>query len=494
MARSVESLTSVEELLSSEEAIALPAPPLETKAALFEALGLAQSQPLSIEDAKPVLEKVRQDTSIFSRIRTAFNPFKPAIEIYSQFEISSAFNNDPFPSNLLIDLPVSATSTIFPIGSDAFINGRGANSGFNVDLERGRVRGLGSSSPFRSFKLAPGFRDVAGTNSNDVIKGSNGSNTLYGFDGNDTILGTKGNDQISGGNGLDTLNYRTLNTSVSIGQFGKITKGNGAGVDSLVGTGLFGITPTVEKIVGNRQQINSVDVSGAPNDVEINLQRGFINIDGITGGGRKGDFDISNFTNATGGFGDDILTGNGRDNVIKTTGPAFSIFPDFPFSSDPSTIIDRPIIATRLPDNDVVNGKNGNDTIVGGGGLDTLLGGGGSDTFVLGNTSTYFYRDDRRIQTQDDISLDFIDISSEGDLSIIPGAGVSSGFATLGDFQTGVDSIVLQGDISKYVLLGNTDRKQFILRDVDGSGGISGADDLIAVVDKGFATSDLSFV
>jgi Ca2+-binding RTX toxin-like protein len=127
-------------------------------------------------------------------------------------------------------------------------------------------------------------------------------------------------------------------------------------------------------------------------------------------------------------------------------------------------------------DNDLVYGGKGNDTVYGDLGndyissdlgddvlaevsasnpnpgldeIDTLIGGGGSDTFALGAVSSVFYQ--------------------------------GSGFATIGDFEAGIDRIQLSGNLSDYSISGN-------------SLFLSSSNDLIATIQGGFNSSSLIFV
>lgn len=136
-------------------------------------------------------------------------------------------------------------------------------------------------------------------------------------------------------------------------------------------------------------------------------------------------------------------------------------------------------------DNDIVYGGKGNDTVYGGKGndtvygdlgndyvssdlgddvlagvstsnpnpgldeIDTLIGGGGSDIFVLGAVSSVFYQ--------------------------------GAGFATIGDFEAGIDRIQLSGNLSNYSISGN-------------SLFLSSSNDLIATIQGSFNPDSFIFV
>ena len=410
-------------------------------AAVFRALEITPGQQLSSDQFSTVLQKaskVEQSSLSATSLSLAYDPFSPELELYFGSPDTSSQTNDPFPNLLLATAPFTPT-TVPALGKDSFVNGRGSKVGFNVDLQRNQV-----STPTRKATLLPGYNSVAGTEVRDIIKGNNNDNILFGFGGNDVIRGSGGSDVISGGAGYDTVSYQGSGTAITLNQFGKISKSTG-GTDSLRGEASAPLTATVERIIGDRKQTNSINVVGAPSAIEANLEAGFLNIDSVNGGGRKGDFDIFNFNNVFGGRGDDVIKGDQKNNVLSTGG----------------------IGAIAAPDNDSIDGGLGKDLIIGGSGLDTLLGGGGADTFRLGDRSGYFYRDSSFLGTEQ--------------------------FATLSDFQTGVDKISLQGTAADYVFLGSGNNNTLILRDVDKSGGFSLRDDLVANVSTGFAASDVSF-
>lgn len=436
----------------------------DSNAAVFDALEIQPGQELSADAfeslvqtatgfsaPQPVLAPVQKSakagtaqtsaasaSSLLSfNFTVAYDPFAPELELYLGSYDSVPFpDNDPFPTFLL----ATAAWPFNPVpsfGTDSFINGRGSNVGFKVDLQGNQV-----SIPGSTKNLLPGYNNVAGTNATDKIRGNSGDNILFGFDGDDVFLGSGGSDKIGGGNGYDTIDYTGSGAAVTIGQFGLITKSTG-GVDALQGDAFNPLTATVEQIIGDQNQTNDINVAGAPSDIEVDLAVGFLNIASVTGGGNNGDFDIKNFVNVTGGFGNDTIIGNNKANKLVTGA----------VSSDP------------VSDNDQVDAAAGNDVIVGGSGLDLLLGGTGADDFILGSGSQVYYKDNSFL-------------------------GVSE-YASLNDFQSGVDTIDLAGPASDYVFLGFGGVNTLILHDVDSSGNLSFSDDLIAYVPTGFNGGDI---
>jgi serralysin len=140
---------------------------------------------------------------------------------------------------------------------------------------------------------------ISGGDGNDILSGDSGNDTISGGNGNDVIDGGAGNDKLDGGNGIDTLSYASDTAGVTVDLSKKDVKSDASGHDK-----------------------------------------------------------ISGFENATGGSGNDTLTGSKTDNVLI--------------------------------------GGGGNDTINGSGGIDTLTGGAGNDQFhfaklnEVGDTITDF--------------------------------------------------------------------------------------------------------
>ncbi|MBF2050946.1 MAG: hypothetical protein IGS54_26900 [Elainella sp. C42_A2020_010] len=48
------------------------------------------------------------------------------------------------------------------------------------------------------------------------MTGSAVSDEIFGLDGNDAVRATSGNDYIDGSNGFDTVDYTTLNRSITL--------------------------------------------------------------------------------------------------------------------------------------------------------------------------------------------------------------------------------------------------------------------------------------
>ncbi|MDK1493742.1 calcium-binding protein, partial [Sinorhizobium sp. 7-81] len=213
-----------------------------------------------------------------------------------------------------------------------------------------------------------------------VITGTSGNNTLIGTDQDDTILGAAGDDLIQGlggadvidgGSGVDTADYREKTAGITVTL-------NGIN-DAVVTVG--GVAEDILRKIENVYGGSGADtITG---DAQNNLIRGGGGSDVLDGGAGNDTVDyadkttsvvitlggatpttvfvnglaedtISNFENAYGGSGDDILTGSSQNNVLR--GEAGS---------------------------DTLNGGGGDDSLFGGAGNDTADGGAGVDTFDL---------------------------------------------------------------------------------------------------------------
>ncbi len=155
----------------------------------------------------------------------------------------------------------------------------------------------------------------------NILPGVLVATTINGEDGNDSITGGGGNDIINGGNGIDTL------------------KG-GSGDDTLdYNTFSVGVT------------IDLTAFTAGPN-------------------GAMDSVPLSDFENAIGGAGNDILTGDNEANLLDGRGGSDTIDGD----SDGNTL------SPGMPGEDSILGGSGNDSIFGDGANDTVDGQAGNDT------------------------------------------------------------------------------------------------------------------
>jgi len=230
---------------------------------------------------------------------------------------------------------------------------------------------------------------LTGGDGDDTLAGGDGNDTLAGGDGNDAITGGDGNDTLTGGlgddtfdegdaeNGADTMtggagddmvdySARTTDTIVdltNVAHSGEDTDADGAADEegdhivatagsetenALTGSGddiLIGSDATDNVLSGGAgvdemdggDGVDTVDYSSDTVGVVVNLSTQV-----ASGGDAEGDT-IAGFENATGGAGNDSLTGTNDDNVL--IGGA---------------------------GDDTFVGRNGDDSIDGGAGVDTM--------------------------------------------------------------------------------------------------------------------------
>jgi Ca2+-binding RTX toxin-like protein len=238
-------------------------------------------------------------------------------------------------------------------------------------------------------KVSAGFENVTGSEASDTLIGANvasnadntitggkGADKITGGDGNDTLFGGDGNDRYDEGAtkngndligddpataatnedpGSDTVQYTARTSAVNVDLDGSADDGEsaapaetdnvntenvwgGAGADTIAGNA------SANEIAGNAGAdaldgaagADTTDYSADTAGVKVNLAT-----QAASGGDAEGD-SIASFENATGGAGEDSLTGTDTENVLI--------------------------------------GNAGNDRFVGRGADDTIRGGAGKDT------------------------------------------------------------------------------------------------------------------
>ena len=310
--------------------------------------------------------------------------------------------------------------------------GTSSSTSFNIDLgneslEVKSVPGLGDIS----FTIK-NFVDATGTSQNDTIAGSSGNNVIEGGVGVDVFKGSAGNDIIAGNDidGADdgsnaTIDYEGLGTAITLLPTGIVEKG-ALGTDELI---------RVETIKGEVGQDNVIDASstlGASIEVDLAAESLEVDIDD----GPILDRTVINFVDVLGGSGTDRIADNSLDNELTGGGGQDTL--------------------EASGGNDTLSSGNGNDTLIADLGQDVLSGGNGSDTFVLGANGRVSFDD----------------------------AG-SSDFASITDFQSGVDKIQLAGfaDLFSAVSFGSNSRLSI---DTNNNGAFDNNDELIANINGSF--------
>ncbi|WP_176445065.1 calcium-binding protein [Maliponia aquimaris] len=192
--------------------------------------------------------------------------------------------------------------TLFGGTGDDVLYYRGSFAGVVVDLNADASGNQSASGGEAQGDVISGFEHVYASEYADTIRGDAGKNILFGYGGNDVILGFGGDDVIRGGAGADTLD-------------------GGDGLDW-------------------------VRYLGSPTGVTVSLVAGVVGI----GGDAEGDV-LTGFENIQGSEHSDRLFGDAGDNYIW-----------------------------GFTGSDYIDGGAGNDSIRGGEGADTMLGGDGIDT------------------------------------------------------------------------------------------------------------------
>jgi len=244
-----------------------------------------------------------------------------------------------------------------------------------------------SGSAFNDFLIGSSeANSLNGLAGNDTIMGGGGNDTLSGGAGNDLLYGNAGHDILNGGDSVDTADYYSGTTGVTVELWKYLASNDGqGGADTLSG---------IENVGGSTFDDLLVGDSGANN---VNGQAGNDTIMGGAGndtlsGNAGNDLLYGNAGNDTLNGGDGIDT---ADYYSSTTGVTVELWKylattDGQGGADTLSGIENVGGSTF---NDLLvgdsganslNGQAGNDTIMGGAGNDTLAGGAGND-LLYGN-------------------------------------------------------------------------------------------------------------
>ena len=310
--------------------------------------------------------------------------------------------------------------------------------------------------------------DGTGNDLNNDIVGNNADNELNGLDGNDTLRGRGGNDVLNGGLGADTMQGDEGNDIYVVDNAGDVVVESADGGFDTVRTSVsYTLSDNVERLL----LTGGPAINGTGNDLNNEIVGNDANneLSGLDGNdtlhGRGGN-DVLN-----GGLGADTMQGdqghddytvdNAGDVVIEEANAGFDtvrssisytltdnverlLLTGGPAIDGTGNDLNNEIVGNNsantlsgLDGNDTLRGRGGNDALNGGTGSDVMEGGAGSDSFTF-NTA---------------LGAQNVD--------------------TISDYETAVDTIVLDDAIFTGLATGTLDASAF------NSGGAVDADDRI---------------
>ena len=299
--------------------------------------------------------------------------------------------------------PVDMTSAVFAIGSsnavgttsaDSVLGGDGANSIHTGAGNDNVIAGLGNdniSAGDGDDRAWAGYGDdiASGGAGHDLLSGGGGHDILSGDAGDDVIYGGDGNDRIDGGSGDDSLFSGEGNDRL-IG---------GSGADYIFGG--FGIDTADYTTSASAVTVNLAGFIGTEGDADGDILFDIENVDGsafndvLTGDGGANRLDGGDGDDRLAGLGgaDQLIGGAGADtadytasgtgvNVDLTTGTGTGGDAEGDTLSQIENI-DGSAFGDVLTGDGGANrldGGDGNDRLAGLGGADQLIGGAGIDT------------------------------------------------------------------------------------------------------------------
>ena len=263
------------------------------------------------------------------------------------------------------------------------------------------ISGFANGGDATGDEIGTDIESVEGSMHDDTLTGNNRANQLWGLGGNDDLDGDGGDDHLSGGMGDDNLD----------GENGDDTLSGGPGADNLIGgrgenTASFGGSGMGVTVRLHANQLMGGDAEGDTFGSMVEFDYVEVDEDGEV---HERITNVPDIMNLTGSGMNDILAGDGRDNVIDGGygddklygGPiggddalfggagndmVFGGKGDDELYGDGSPVdADGILIKGGITDKTVgVNPRHaGNDVLKGGPGSDTLWGGPGHDMIMI---------------------------------------------------------------------------------------------------------------
>jgi serralysin len=336
--------------------------------------------------------------------------------------------------NLALTSGTNKISNTNLIDGDVF-GGSGADTLSNTKTILGTVNLGQGTNVFTNSGFAHAY--IGGTGSDTVTNSGEIGNTVDLGAGNDFYTGSnkggKIEDRVVDNAGADVI-------KLGAGDDSYFAFGGADGLTDIIDGGagkgdFYDASPFVSNLVINLDKVDHVDFFAVLSGTTA------LGNNAVTGGGND---TITNFENARGGTGSDIIFGNAAENTIR--------------GGDGSDVL------YGLAGRDTINGGSQNDKIIGGAGSDRLTGAAGNDQFIFQSLSdsgnTAITRDEITdfTTTVDDMVLTDIDANSlvAGDQSFTFLAGTNADFTgvagqlrflQLNNSATGAFTLV-QGDVN----------------------------------------------
>ena len=314
--------------------------------------------------------------------------------------------------------------------------------------------------------LAGGAGDdaITGGGDDDTLTGGPGSDTLTAGLGNDVIdegAAASGADTIAGGSGIDRVTYAQRAVAVTATMDGVFDDGE-AGEGDTVGTDIENATGGSgdDTITGTAGENNLIGGAGADT---IDAAAGDDSVDGGTGAdqltpgaGNDRAFGGDDGDTLFGGAGNDHFDGGAGSDTVDHSGVAAALTVSLASSSAQNTV--GAGIDTLVSFENLVGGT-GADTLGGNGNANAISGGTGADT-ITGDGGNDAISGDLGVDT-----VDYSSFSASVAVTLAPATGLVPGLssgAAGNDTLLGIESVsggtgadVLTGEIGANVLTGN---------------------------------------